>query len=138
MRGHDEVSADDPTRSNRWIDVIALERLPTDRGVAAVVDGHYVALFRIDGEVLAVDHVDPFTGVPVLARGIVASVGTRLVVASPLHKQRFDLRTGECLDEHGVTIGTWPVEVVDGRVRVGSAGSTAPALPGQHTTFGAR
>lgn len=100
-------------------DVIALERLPAERGVAVLVDGEYVALFRIDDEVLAVDHVDPFTGSPVLARGIVASVGDRVVVASPLHKQRFDLRTGACLDDGDVTIRTWPVHVVGGRILVG-------------------
>lgn len=117
--------------------MIALDRLPADRGVAAIVGGHYVALFRIDGEVLAVDHVDPLTGFPVLARGIVASVGHRLVVVSPLHKQRFDLRTGECLDESEVTIRTWPVEVVHGRVLVGSVEPDA-TLTGRQTARRAR
>jgi nitrite reductase (NADH) small subunit len=109
---------------SRATEVIAFERLPAERGVAALVDGEYVALFRIDDEVLAIDHVDPFTGSPVLARGIVASIGDRIVVASPLHKQRFDLRTGECLDDCGVTVRSWPVAVVDGRVLIGPAPPT--------------
>lgn len=94
--------------------------LPVDRGVAAVVAGEYVAVFRLaDGEVAAIDHVDPCSGVPVLARGLVGSVDDAPVVASPLHKQRFDLRTGRCLDDHDVRVRVWPVAVVDGVVTVG-------------------
>ncbi len=103
-----------------WVDVVELDRLAVDRGVAAMIgEGHAVAVFRLsDDEVVAVDHVDPFTGVGVLARGIVGSVGDRAVVASPLHKQRFDLRTGDCLDDPDVSVRTWDVTIVDGMVRV--------------------
>ena len=109
-----------------WVEVGALGSMTPDRGVAALVDGHAVAVFRLadggDGtEVLAVDHVDPFHGVGVIARGLVGSVGDRVTVASPLHKQRFDLRTGECLDDLSVSLRTWPARVVDGVVLVGVA-----------------
>ena len=64
-----------------WPGIARFDSLPVDRGVAALVGEHPVAVFRLhDGEVRAIDHVDPFTGVPVLARGIVASVGRRIVV----------------------------------------------------------
>lgn len=100
--------------------VATLERLPVDRGVAAVVHGEAVAVFRLaDGRIFAVDHVDPLSGVPILARGLVGSVGDRTVVASPLHKERFDLDTGECLDAPGHAVRTWPVRVVEGVVVVG-------------------
>lgn len=102
-----------------WPGIARFDSLPVDRGVAALVGDHPVAVFRLhDGEVRVIDHVDPFTGMPVLARGIVASVGRRIVVASPLHKQRFDLRTGACLDDPEVRVRTWPVLVVDGNVIV--------------------
>ncbi len=104
--------------------VCDLASMTPERGVAALVDGEAVALFRLadgDGctEVVAVDHVDPFNGVGVIARGLVGSVGERLVVVSPLHKQRFDLRTGEYLDDPSVRLRTWDVQVVDGVVHVG-------------------
>lgn len=109
----------------QWTDVCPIESMTPERGVACLVDGEQVALFRLDPvggagapDVLAVDHVDPFHGVGVLARGLVGSVGERDVVISPLHKQRFDLRTGECLDAPGVSLRTWQVAVAAGTVRV--------------------
>lgn len=100
--------------------VCRLEALHPDRGVAALVGGHQVALFLLadTGEVLAVSHRDPFTGANVMARGLVGSRGEAATVASPLHKQTFDLRTGRCLDDSDVSIDTWPVSVVEGVVHV--------------------
>jgi nitrite reductase (NADH) small subunit len=48
--------------------------------------------------------VDPRCGASVLARGLVGSLGERVVVASPIYKHHFDLATGECLEapEHSV------------------------------------
>jgi nitrite reductase (NADH) small subunit len=101
-----------------FVDIAPLDRLPLERGVAALVGNRAVAVFRLaDDEVVAIDHVDPFTGAPVLARGIVASADGRDVVVSPLHKQRFDLRTGECLDDPKVHVRCWRVVVVDGIVK---------------------
>jgi nitrite reductase (NADH) small subunit len=102
-----------------FVDISPLDSLPVDRGVAALVDGDVVAVFRLaNGEVYAIDHVDPFTGMPVLARGIIGSVGGRPTVASPLHKQRFDLCSGRCLDDDSVTVRTWVATITDGIVRV--------------------
>ena len=105
-----------------WVDVCRLDDLTPDRGSAVLVGEDAVAVFRLAdadcSEVLAVDHVDPFHGVGVIARGLVGSVGERVTVASPLHKQRFDLRTGECLDEAGVSLRTWEVRVLDGTVQL--------------------
>lgn len=115
------------SRQNRWHDVCRLDRLHPERGAAALVDGRAVALFRLeDDEVLAVDDVDPFWGVPVLSRGLVGCIGGRDTVASPLLKQRFDLRTGACLDDPTVTVDVWPVQVQGGRVAV----SPPPSLAG--------
>jgi nitrite reductase (NADH) small subunit len=54
----------------------------------------------------------------VLSRGIVGSVGDVLTVASPVFKQRFDLRSGACLDDEAVSVPTFPTRVVDGLVQV--------------------
>jgi nitrite reductase (NADH) small subunit len=49
-------------------------------------------------------------------------VGTRgdiPTVASPLHKQVFDLRTGACLDDAAVAVPVFAVREREGRVEVG-------------------
>lgn len=102
------------------VPVCRVDDLHPDRGAAALVDGHQVALFRLadTGEVLAVAHRDPFTGANVVARGLVGSRADVPIVVSPLHKQAFDLRTGRCLDDPDVALATWSVEVVDGVVHL--------------------
>jgi nitrite reductase (NADH) small subunit len=102
-----------------WTPVCRLDDLVPDRGAAALVDGEQVALFRLgSGELFAVDHHDPFTGSNVIARGLVGTRGDVPTVASPLHKQVFDLRTGVALDYPESSLGTWEVRVVEGVVEV--------------------
>ena len=109
-----------------WQDVCRMSDLTPERGAAALVGGHPVALFRLDDDdVVAIDDVDPFWGVPVLSRGLVGFLGGRDTVASPLLKQRFDLRTGVCIDDPAVAVPTGPVRILDGRVEGGRAPSTA-------------
>ena len=50
--------------------------------------------------------------------GIVGSRGEAVFVASPNHKQPFNLRTGQCFDDPGVSAPTFDVRVVDGVVHV--------------------
>jgi len=108
------------TRTETWYDICPLDCLVPNRGVCGLVGRHQVAIFRIEpgGELLALSNYDPFSKVNVLSRGIVGSRGDRLKVASPVYKQSFDLRTGECLDDPSVSIPTFAVRVVGGMVQV--------------------
>jgi len=103
-----------------WKDVCPVALLTPNRGVAALFGEQQVAIFYVDpdDEVVAIDNIDPFSGAAVLSRGIVGSVGDALTVASPVFKQRFDLRTGVCVDEPDVRIATFPARVHEGRVQV--------------------
>jgi nitrite reductase (NADH) small subunit len=104
-----------------WTVVCAYDRLEPERGVAALVHGDQVAIFRThDGELFAIDNRDPIAGANVMSRGIVGTRGDAPTVASPLHKQVYDLRTGACLDVPGVAVRTYPVRCRDGSVEVGS------------------
>ncbi len=105
-----------------WVDVCALDDLLPNRGACALVGSEQVALFRVppDSAVYAVSNLDPFSGAYVMSRGIVGSRGDVVKVASPIYKQTFDLRTGVCLDDASVSLETYPVRVVDGRVQVGA------------------
>jgi nitrite reductase (NADH) small subunit len=101
--------------------VCTVETVPLEGGVAALVDGAAVAVFRThDGAVFALSNVDPFSGASVLSRGIVGSRGDVPVVSSPMYKQAFDLRTGACLDDDAVRVTAYDVSVVDGVVLVGA------------------
>jgi nitrite reductase (NADH) small subunit len=104
-----------------WVDVCALDDLAYDRGAAALVGAYQIALFRTspDDELYALSNYDPFSKAYVLSRGIVGSKGSTPKVASPVYKQAFDLRTGECLDDPAQSVKTFPVRVEGGRVLVG-------------------
>lgn len=105
-----------------WVAVCRLERLTPDRGVAALVDGEAVAVFRLSsGELYALGNVDPFSGASVLSRGIVGDVSGVPTVASPMYKQRFDLRTGSCLEEPSRAVAVYPVREDAGMVSVCAA-----------------
>ena len=104
---------------NAFRPVCPLARLPVERGVAALLDGVQVALFRsADDRLHAVSNHDPFSGAMVISRGIVGSRGDRPTVASPVYKQVFDLETGECLSEPGTRLPVYAVRVEDGVVQV--------------------
>ncbi len=100
--------------------VCRLDQIEVEGGVAALVEGAAIAIFRThDGNVYAISNYDPFSRASVLARGIVGTRGDVSFVASPMHKQAFDLRTGQCLDDAEVRVPAYDVRVVDGIVLVG-------------------
>lgn len=102
-----------------WTPVCAANDILPNTGVCALVEGRHVAVFRVGGDQLyAIDNVDPKSGASVLSRGLVGNLGEHIVVASPLYKNHFDLRTGACIEapEHSVRAHT--VRVDDGRVVV--------------------
>jgi nitrite reductase (NADH) small subunit len=103
----------------RWVPICRYDELQPERGVAALVGATQIALFRaFDGDLYAIGNRDPFTAAYVLSRGIVGTQGDRPTVASPLHKQVFDLGTGTCLDDGGVAVPVYDVRTRDGVVEV--------------------
>ncbi|GHA08800.1 nitrite reductase large subunit [Streptomyces spiroverticillatus] len=103
-----EAVLTDPAKLDRFGEFTGeTEDLEPGRGrVTFLPDGTgQAAVFRdAAGEVYAVGNRDPFSGADVLADGIMGTVGDRPVVTSPMHKQAFDLRTGQCLDDPEVFI----------------------------------
>lgn len=103
----------------RWVTVCNFDDILPDTGVAALVGGEQIAIFRMGNQVFAISNYDPFSRAYVLARGILGDRKGVLKVASPIYKHSFDLKTGQCLDDPAVVLPTFPVEVTDGTVRVG-------------------
>ncbi|HYO94106.1 MAG TPA: nitrite reductase small subunit NirD [Polyangiaceae bacterium] len=114
-----------PLTSNalQWTDVCSLDDVLAGTASAALVGDHQIALVRSrDGKSLyAVSNFDPFSKAFVIARGIVGDRAGVPKIASPIYKQSFDLRTGECLDDPAVRLASFPVRVSGGRVYVAVA-----------------
>jgi nitrite reductase (NADH) small subunit len=104
-----------------WVAVCELDDIIPDTGVCALVNGRQIAIFHLDhGErrLYAIDNYDPNAQAGVLSRGLVGSLGERIVVASPIYKHHFDLRTGECVEAPEHSVDTFPVRVENGKVWV--------------------
>jgi nitrite reductase (NADH) small subunit len=105
----------------QWVDVCELSEIIPNTGICAFIEGQQIAIFRVGSgsEVYAISNYDPFSKVNVLSRGIIGDRQGVLKVASPIYKQNFDLKTGQCLDDDTVCIPTFPVRVFAGKVQVG-------------------
>jgi len=106
-----------------WRDVCAVDDVPPDAGCAALFGKLQIAIVRLgDGtdssSFFALDNFDPFSQAPVIARGIVGDKGGIPKIASPIYKNTFDLRTGQCLEDATVKLRTFPLRVRAGRVEV--------------------
>jgi nitrite reductase (NADH) small subunit len=102
-----------------WQRACALDDLEPSWGEAVLAGSRQIALFLISPEeIYAVDHIDPDTGAAVIARGIVGSRGDRATVASPLHKQVYDLGTGECFGTPELALATYRTRVVGGSIEI--------------------
>jgi nitrite reductase (NADH) small subunit len=104
----------------RWTVVCPYARLEPDRGVAALVGGAQVAIFRThDGQLYAIGHRDPVSGRHVMSRGVLAVQGGAPTVTSPNLNHVYDLHSGECLDFPGIRVPVYPVRCQAGVVEVG-------------------
>lgn len=111
------------TAAEKWIDVCAASDLVANAGVCALVGGRQVALFYVPErqQVFALDNFDPVGRANVISRGLLGSAGERLVVASPLYKERYCLETGECLDNDALQLEVWSTRLEQGRLFIDAA-----------------
>jgi nitrite reductase (NADH) small subunit len=113
------MTTDTATDSLTWTPICAVDDILPNTGVCARVAERHVAVFRVgDNQWYAIDNVDPKSRASVLSRGLIGSLGERIVVASPLYKQHFDLRSGECLEAPEQSVRAHLVRVDAGRVQV--------------------
>ncbi|WP_237055301.1 nitrite reductase small subunit NirD [Microbulbifer sediminum] len=104
-----------------WQPVCQRSDLVAESGVCVLAGGvsvtgpstprRSIALFFIpdsDPQLYAVDNWDPIAGAGVIARGLIAEVEGELTVASPLYKQHFRLRDGQCLEDPEIRLATYP------------------------------
>ena len=104
-----------------WIPVCKLDDIVPNTGVCALVGGEQIAVFHIDdgdARVFAIGNYDPNSQAAVLSRGLVGSLGERIVVSSPIYKHHFDLSTGECLEDPMRSVSAFAARVENGQVWV--------------------
>jgi nitrite reductase (NADH) small subunit len=108
------------TESATWTRICSLDDLIPGTGACALVRGRQIALVRPadDQQVYALGNYDPFSKAFVLSRGIVGDRNGVPKITSPIYKQGYDLRTGQCLDDPAVKIPTYEVRVQDGKVEL--------------------
>jgi nitrite reductase (NADH) small subunit len=108
-------------QTDNWVPVCALTDIVPNTGVCALINGEQVAVFHISQgtpRVFAIGNYDRNAEASVLSRGLIGSLGERIVVASPIYKHHFDLQTGECLEAPEHSVNTYPAHIADGQVWV--------------------
>ena len=101
-----------------WVTVCRRAEIPSGRGWPVRVGELRIAVFEVDGRVVAVENVCSHVGNPIDDGQV-----RRGCVVCPWHGWRYDLRTGEHLTLFGRRPGlrTFPARVTDGDVQVGFA-----------------
>ena len=110
-------------QQDNWTAICALDDIVPNTGVCALLNGEPVALFIVDDgapRAYAIGNYDANCRASVISRGIVGNLGERIVVASPIYKHHFDLRTGECLEAPEHSVGSLRARIADGKVWVGA------------------
>jgi NAD(P)H-dependent nitrite reductase large subunit/NAD(P)H-dependent nitrite reductase small subunit len=113
---------------DNWNFVCTLDDIIPYSGVAALIDGKQIAVFRVGDEVFALDNFDPESGANVLSRGLVGDLKGELVVASPIYKHHYVLTTGQCLEVPESSIKAYPAKIEDSRIWVQATAQTQPIL----------
>lgn len=102
-------------RRIKWIEVGRLEDIPSQGARTLTLEAEEIAVFRtLDDRVFALRDRCPHLGGP-LSQGIVHGHA----VTCPLHSWVIDLDSGEAQGPDEGCAGTLPVQLEDGRIRVG-------------------
>lgn len=98
----------------KWIRITNAENIPLREGRSVRLGDDEIAIFNLGDRYVAVDNSCPHRGGP-LCDGIVSGD----TVVCPLHGWKISLDTGDVLKpDVCVKVGTYPVSVEDGIVRV--------------------
>lgn len=98
--------------NQNWTLVCSKRDLIANSGVCVLLEGQQIAVFYLPEEetqLYAVGNWDPIGKANVMSRGIVGDIDGKVVVASPLYKQHFDLVTGECLEDEKASLPTYQI-----------------------------
>lgn len=103
-----------------WVDVCHIDDLQADSGVCALVKGRQVAIFYLPKirSTYAISNYDPFSRANVLSRGMIGDIQGEPMLASPMYKQHFNLKTGVCFEDSSVSVPKYAVRIANQRVAI--------------------
>jgi nitrite reductase (NADH) small subunit/3-phenylpropionate/trans-cinnamate dioxygenase ferredoxin subunit len=93
--------------------VASAEEIPPGTGRTVEVQGVWIALFNVEGSFYAIDNTCPHAGGP-LGEGHLEGH----VVECPWHGWRFNVQTGERLENPNITVACCPVRIEGTQVQV--------------------
>jgi len=117
-------AAGPPSETPHWVAVAASADLLPGTALCVETAAGEVALFNVEGEVLALEARCLHRG-GVLTDGLVADG----IVTCPLHWWRYDLHTGERLGAPDLRLTRYPVRQIDGRIEVLVVPHSPPPAP---------
>lgn len=104
------------TANQQWFDICNIDDILPSMGRCALFNEQQIAIFRVFDEngqeqFFAIDNFCPFSQSNTLSRGLTGSIANKIVVASPIYKQHFELLTGYCIEDTSINVKTYPVRL---------------------------
>ena len=93
--------------------VAKVDDFPPGEARVFYVRGTEIAVFNVDGNFYALDSLCPHLGGPLVAGTVEGNV-----VTCPWHRWQFNLETGICPVNPSFSARSYPVQIVDGKIRI--------------------
>ena len=100
-------------KSNGFVRIAAMDELREGGGIQCTVGDREIGLFKLGGEICAIDGVCPHVGGP-LGEGFVENGK----VYCPMHGWPFDLKTGQCENNPNAKVDCFEIKTEEGTVFV--------------------
>lgn len=123
------------TAQINWLSICQLDDIVPNMGCCALVSNasnkaRQIAIFRIvslqgEEQLFAVDNYCPFSQANIISRGIVGDLNDKIVVASPLYKQHFELSSGQCIEDKSVRLNNYAIRLNGSTVELALSSLTA-------------
>ncbi len=98
--------------SENWINTIGVDEIPEDDVIGIHVDGHQIALYKVENEVFATDNLCTH-GNALLSDGFLEDGE----IECPLHQGRFCIKSGKAISEPVTeNISTYQTKLEDGQI----------------------